>query len=82
MWKVERCQDIGQAHEPPNGLPRSGGRRVSQNRVDLVREMFGLWNAGDRDFSVLPEYVDPVIELESPFSSVVGEPYRGYAGIE
>jgi ketosteroid isomerase-like protein len=44
--------------------------------------MFELWNAGDRDFAVLPEYVDPAIELESPFSSVAGEPYRGYAGIE
>jgi ketosteroid isomerase-like protein len=55
---------------------------VSRDRVELVRAMFGLWNAGDRDFAALSEYVDPAIELESPFSSVVGEPYRGYAGIE
>jgi hypothetical protein len=51
---------------------------VSRDRVELVRAMFER----DRDFAVLPEYVDPAIELESPFSSVVGEPYRGYAGIE
>jgi ketosteroid isomerase-like protein len=55
---------------------------VSRDRVELVRAMFEFWNAGDRDFAVLPEYVDPAIELESPFSSVVGEPYRGYAGVE
>jgi ketosteroid isomerase-like protein len=55
---------------------------VLRDRVELVRAMFELWNAGDRDFAVLPEYVDPAIELESPFSSIVGEPYRGYAGIE
>ena len=28
------------------------------------------------------ELVDPAIELRSPFSSVAGEPYRGYEGIE
>jgi ketosteroid isomerase-like protein len=55
---------------------------VSEDRVELVRAMLRLWNAGDRDFAVLPEYMDPTIELESPFSSVVGEPYRGYDGIE
>jgi hypothetical protein len=47
-----------------------------------VEALFELWNAGERDFALLSEYLDPAIELESPFSSVVGEPYRGYGGIE
>jgi hypothetical protein len=38
---------------------------VSEDRVELVRAMFRLWNAGDRDLVVLPEYMDPPIELES-----------------
>jgi hypothetical protein len=42
---------------------------VSQDRVEFVRAMFRLWNAGDRDFALLPEYMDPAIELESPFHS-------------
>jgi hypothetical protein len=44
--------------------------------------MFGLWNAGDRDFAVLSEYADPAIELESPFSSVAGEARPRICGIE
>jgi hypothetical protein len=55
---------------------------VSRNRVELVEALFELWNSGERDFALLSEYLDPAIELESPFSSVVGEPYRGYSGIE
>jgi hypothetical protein len=55
---------------------------MSQDRAELVRTLIGRWNAGDHDPESLPEYVDPAFELESPFSSVVGEPYRGYAGIE
>jgi len=55
---------------------------MSQDRVELVRTLIGRWNAGDHDPEGLPDYVDPAFELESPFSSVVGEPYRGYAGIE
>jgi SnoaL-like domain len=53
-----------------------------QDRVELVRTLIGRWNAGDHDLEDLPAYVDSAFELESPFSSVVGEPYRGYAGIE
>ena len=55
---------------------------MSQNHVELVRALVELWNSGERDFADLPSYLDSAIELESPFSSVVGEPYRGYAGIE
>jgi SnoaL-like domain len=55
---------------------------MSQDRVELVRTLIGRWNAGDHGPEGLPEYVDPAFELESPFASVVGEPYRGYAGFE
>jgi len=55
---------------------------MSQDRVELIRRLIGRWNAGDHDLADLPEHVDPAFELESPLSSVVGEPYRGYAGIE
>jgi hypothetical protein len=40
---------------------------MSQRNLEAVRALLAGWNA---------------VELESPFSSVVGEPYRGYAGIE
>jgi hypothetical protein len=55
---------------------------MSHDRVELVRTLIGRWNAGDHDPERLPEYVHSAFELGSPFSSVVGEPYRGYAGIE
>jgi len=55
---------------------------VSQGRVDIVRALFERWNAGDHGNELFPEYFDPAIELESPLASVVGEPYRGYAGME
>ena len=35
-----------------------------------------------RAYGVRRFRVDSAFELDSPFSSVVGEPYRGYAGIE
>src|SRR5205085_975851 len=46
------------------------------------RAFLDHWSAPDHGLSDLPRYLGPAIELESPFSSVVGEPYRGYAGIE
>jgi hypothetical protein len=56
---------------------------MSQDRrVEVVRMLIERWNAGDHDAEDLPEYVDPAFELESPLSSVSGEPYRGYAGYE
>lgn len=54
---------------------------MSRDRIDLARTLIGRWNAGDHHPEDLPEHVDPAFELESPLSSVVGEPYRGYAGI-
>ena len=55
---------------------------MSQESVEAVRALVAYWNAGDRELEPLSNYLDPAIELESPFSSVIGEPYRGYAGIE
>ena len=53
---------------------------MSHENVAIVREVFALWNAGDR--SIRSEYLDPAVELESPLSSVSGEPYRGHAGVQ
>ncbi len=55
---------------------------MSQENVELVRAMHALWNTGERRVDDLPVYVDADVELDSPFSSVVGEPYRGYGGIQ
>jgi ketosteroid isomerase-like protein len=50
------------------------------SKVEVIRSVYERWNAGSP--SDPAEYCDPSVELESPFSSVVGESYRGYAGIE
>jgi ketosteroid isomerase-like protein len=55
---------------------------MSQENVVLVRALIDRWNTGARELSAFRQYVDPAFELESPFASVVGEPYRGYAGLE
>ena len=53
---------------------------MSQENVDVMRAVFGLWNAND--FDAIEEFLDPSVELVSPVSSVAGESYRGYAGIK
>lgn len=53
---------------------------MPERNVELVRALIQLWNEGVRSAPV--EYFDPAVELESPFSSVSGGPYRGHAGIE
>jgi SnoaL-like domain len=53
---------------------------MSQDRARRVGTLIELWST--RDFTRVPEFFDPGVELESPFSSVAGAPYRGYAGIE
>jgi ketosteroid isomerase-like protein len=53
---------------------------MSQSNVELARAVVDHWNEGVR--SVPTEFLDPSVELESPFSSVAGMPYRGHAGIE
>lgn len=55
---------------------------MSQRNVEIMRALAEKWNAGERDHSLMTEYFDPSIELESPFSSVTGEPYRGHAGMD
>ena len=55
---------------------------MSQENVDVVRALIDRWNEGERRLSAFQQGVDPEAELESPFSSVVGEPYRGYGGME
>ena len=55
---------------------------MSQENVELIQAVIEQWNAGDRDAKGWSSYVDPAIELESPLSSIAGEPFRGYAGIE
>lgn len=52
---------------------------MSQQNIELTRVLYALWNSGDRPDPA--EYCDPGVELESPFSSVLGEPYRGHAGV-
>jgi hypothetical protein len=50
--------------------------------LEIVRALFERWDEGNHGVEAVPYFFDPAIELESPFSSVMGEPYRGYAGIE
>jgi ketosteroid isomerase-like protein len=54
---------------------------VSQENVEIVRALVERWNRGDRSFAESGIF-DPAFELESPLSSVSGEPYRGRTGIE
>jgi ketosteroid isomerase-like protein len=53
---------------------------MSKQNVEVVGAIVELWNAGARE--ALVEYVDPGVELDTPFSSVSGKPYQGHAGIE
>ena len=55
---------------------------MSQENVEAVRALIDAWNSGDRDFERLGAYFAPAVSLESPLSSVSGEPYRGNAGLE
>ena len=55
---------------------------MSQENIETVAHLIDQWNAGRRNLGDLAGIFDPAIELESPLSSVAGEPYRGRAGIE
>jgi len=54
---------------------------MSRENLEVIRALLERWNSGDRDMRRLAEYLDPAVQLESPLSSVSGEPYRGYPGI-
>ncbi len=53
---------------------------MSPSNVEVAHALIELWNEGVREIPA--EYVDPAVELESPFSRIAGEPYRGHAGLE
>jgi hypothetical protein len=56
---------------------------MSDDRAEMLRELVARWNSGHRGSAILlAERYDPAIELQSPLSSLAGEPYRGYAGME
>jgi ketosteroid isomerase-like protein len=55
---------------------------MSQENVEVARALTDLWNRGERSLVAIAKYLDAAVELESPFSSVAGEPYRGHTGIE
>ena len=55
---------------------------MSHENADNARAMLERWTAGDRSAETIARYCAPTIELRSPFSSVIGEPYRGYTGVE
>jgi ketosteroid isomerase-like protein len=52
---------------------------MSGENVEIIRSLIEQWNAGDR--TVPADLLDPEFELETPFSSVSGTPYRRHAGI-
>ena len=51
---------------------------MSREHVEAVDAIAARWNAGR---TVPTEYFDPEVELETPISSVSGQPFRGYRGI-
>src|SRR5713101_1919157 len=53
---------------------------MSGENVAVVHAVVERWNAGDR--TVPTDVLHPDVEMETPFSSVSGTPYRGYAGFE
>lgn len=55
---------------------------MPESSIELARAFVGLWNAGERSLDAIERYCDPDVELRSPFSSVIGEPYRGHAGVQ
>jgi ketosteroid isomerase-like protein len=54
---------------------------MAESRVELVRRLWDEWNRGDRESGLDPEITHPDIELHTRFSSLQGEPYRGYEGL-
>jgi SnoaL-like domain len=55
---------------------------MARDRVELISTLIQRWNAGERETDDFVDFFDPDFEMESPLSSVSGEPYRGYVGLE
>ena len=55
---------------------------MGQRHVAIVEALIERWNRGEHDAAAIGNHVDPAVELESPLSSLAGEPYRGYEGVE
>ena len=56
---------------------------MSQQNLELVREAYSCWQAGDYD-SLLDFFLTtsaPDVELYSRFGGLAGEPYRGHDGV-
>jgi hypothetical protein len=82
VFATARTIQIAGPRDPAPAGPASAGHNaaMSQENVEMLRALYEQWNTGER--AVDTTRFDPAIELESPLSSVVGEPYRGYAGME
>ena len=52
---------------------------MSNENVEIVRELFARWTAGEYDSFI--ELAQPDVELYSRFASLGGEPYRGADGV-
>src|SRR5213596_1933929 len=52
---------------------------MSQQDVELVRDLFEQWSAGNYESFI--ESAQPDVEFFSRFASLGGEPYRGAEGI-
>lgn len=61
----------------------SPGSRMNNQNLELVREGYALWRAGDYD--VLLDFfltnAAPDVEIYSRFGGFSGEPYRGHDGL-
>jgi ketosteroid isomerase-like protein len=56
---------------------------MSQQNLELVRQAYACWSAGDYD-SLLDFFLTtsaPDVELYSRFGELAGEPYRGHDGV-
>jgi ketosteroid isomerase-like protein len=53
---------------------------MSQENVEVIREAFGRWNAGDIDFWI--EHAQPDVEIRSKYATLEqGGAYRGHEGM-
>jgi ketosteroid isomerase-like protein len=52
---------------------------MSQENVELVRDLFEQWSVGNYEFLI--GAAQPDVEIFSRFASLGGEPYRGAEGV-